>query len=476
MSENRAKAAVPGEGYDAPARAVWVIVGVAIVLCATVIALLVDPRLSGRGTGGSGAVAAAAVAPTGRTTRVSVTAKNMAFSPDRIVVPAGNDLELTLVNADTQSHDLVLSTGVSVPTLAPGERRSVDAGIISGDVQGWCSLPGHKQLGMTLTIVASGVAGSSAPSASPSADATVPTPAELKAEAAREAAYPAELPPLSDAARAGGTVHTVTLTVTEHEQRLSDGVTRQVWTYNGTTPGPILHGVVGDVFHVTLVNHGSMGHSIDFHAGSLAPDEPMRTLAPGQSLRYDFTAAKAGIWLYHCSTAPMSEHIANGMFGAVVIEPRDLPRVDRSYVLIQSELYLGANGQPADAAKVATAIPDLMAFNGRPFQYDAHPLTAVAGKRVRIWVLDAGPNASWAFHVVGVQFDTVWTEGAYRIRDGDAPGAASGSAGAQVLPLLAAQGGFVEFTPPAAGHYSIVNHEMSLAEKGAHATLQVTGG
>src|SRR5665647_2676506 len=182
---------------------------------------------------------------------------------------------------------------------------------------------------------------------------------------------PAELPPLDHT-----TEHHYTFTVTEQIQDIAAGLTRAVWTYNGTSPGPILHGRVGDTFHVALVNHGSMGHSIDFHAGELAPDGPMRTIEPGQQLEYTFTATRAGIWMYHCSTMPMSQHIANGMFGAVVIEPDDLPPVERQYVLIQSEEYLGADGGPANPAKVATGIPDLVAFNGRAFQYDAHPLTA----------------------------------------------------------------------------------------------------
>lgn len=475
MSDNRkppgGPAPLPGETRDPLSRDTGLITGLVLVVCLTVAAVLVNPGLVAS-TKAAPSPAVASVVPTGRTTEVTVRAVGMAFSPAQITVPAGNRLRVTLVNDDVQSHDLVFSNGASLPALAPGQQQTLDVGVVSGDLQGWCSLPGHRQMGMTLDVVASGGGtgtGATPTASSTAADVSTPTAAELKAEAAGTDPYPAELPPLDNA-----TVHTLTLTVTEHEQRLSSGVTRQVWTYNGTTPGPVLHGRVGDTFHVTLVNRGNMGHSIDFHAGSLAPDEPMRTIAPGQSLDYTFTAAKAGIWMYHCSTAPMSEHIANGMFGAVIIEPAGLPQVDRSYVLIQSDLYLGVNGGPADAAKTAAGTPDLMAFNGRPFQYDAHPLTAAAGQRVRMWVLDAGPNQSWAFHVVGAQFDTVWTEGAYRIRDGTAPGVSDGSAGAQELPLLAAQGGFVEFVPPQPGHYAIVNHQMNLAEKGAHATLDVT--
>jgi len=263
--------------------------------------------------------------------------------------------------------------------------------------------------------------------------------------------------------------------VNEQTENVAEGITREVWTYNGTSPGPVLHGRVGDTFHITLVNAGTMGHSIDFHAGELAPDEPMRTIEPGESLEYTFTADRSGVWMYHCSTMPMSNHIANGMFGAVVIEPDGLDAVDRSYVLIQSEMYLGNEGEAASATKIATGIPDIVAFNGCAFQYDAHPLAAKVGERVRIWVLDAGPNSSWSFHVVGTQFDTVWSEGAYSVYHGtSADGITEGTTGAQVLSLQAAEGGFVEFVPVEAGHYAIVNHQMSLAEKGAHGVLEVT--
>ncbi len=473
-------APLPGEHTDPISRAAGLITGMVVVVCVTVAVLLVNPGLASRGPGASASASQAPVAATGQTTQVNLEAKGMSFIPNSIEVPAGNRLVINYVNKDTQSHDLVLSNGTSLATLAPGQSGTLDAGVVSSGLEGWCSLAGHRQMGMSLQVVVQGgSSGSSAGSAnattgstassSGSADVTTPTADQLKDQAATTDPYPAQLPALDSS-----TVHNVTLTVTEHTQQLAPGVTRMVWTYNGSTPGPVLYGRVGDTFRVTLVNQGSMGHSIDLHAGSLSPDGPMRTISPGQSLQYDFTATKAGVWMYHCSTTPMSEHIASGMFGMVVIEPDGLTPVDRSYVLVQSELYLGAEAQPADAAKVAAATPDLMAFNGMPFQYDAHPLTARAGQRVRIWVLDAGPNESWAFHVVGAQFDTVWTEGAYQIRDGRSEQMTDGSAGAQTLPLLAAQGGFVEFVPPAAGNYSIVNHEMSLAEKGAHATLAVS--
>jgi nitrite reductase (NO-forming) len=260
----------------------------------------------------------------------------------------------------------------------------------------------------------------------------------------------------------------VTLRAEEVVAEVAPGVTQTRWTFGGSAPGPVLRGKIGDVFEITLVNDGSIGHSIDFHAGSLAPNEPMRTIQPGETLRYTFTASQAGIWMYHCSTMPMSMHIANGMYGAVIIDPPDLTPVAHEYLLVQGELYLGPQGEPADAAKIATETPDLVAFNGYADQYVHRPLTATAGERVRVWVLDAGPNTASAFHIVGGQFDTVYLEGGYRLRSSD-PG------GSQALALQPAQGGFVELVFPEAGDYPFVTHRMSDAEKGARGVFHVGG-
>ncbi|MEU5099240.1 multicopper oxidase domain-containing protein [Streptomyces sp. NPDC020996] len=122
---------------------------------------------------------------------------------------------------------------------------------------------------------------------------------------------------------AGHTVHRETRTVRDLVREVARGVRQKLWTFDGTAPGPVLRGRVGDTFEITLVNRGTTGHSVDFHAGALAPDRPMRTIQPGRSLTYRFTATRSGIWMYHCSTMPMSLHIADGMYGAVVIDPPD---------------------------------------------------------------------------------------------------------------------------------------------------------
>ncbi|MGN6238462.1 MAG: multicopper oxidase domain-containing protein, partial [Cellulosimicrobium cellulans] len=430
------------------------------------------------------------VTATGRTTTVQVDAVDMRFVPDVISVPAGDRLVIELSNTDDDVHDLVLADGATTGRVAPGATATLDAGVVSGDLDGWCSVAGHRLMGMTLTIDVEGTGGSDgsggtlaaddsgrdvpdahgghASTGSGGADSLAASDVDLMTHpgdgfTARDATLaPAEIDPAGEPV-----VHRRTLTVTETVQEVAPGVEQTVWTFGGIAPGPVLRGKVGDVFEITLVNDGTIGHSIDFHAGALAPDEPMRTIAPGESLTYRFTATRAGIWMYHCSTRPMSLHIANGMFGAVIIDPPDLAPVDREYVVVQSELYLGAQGASADDAKVAAAEPDLLAFNGYANQYRDDPLSARVGERVRVWVLDAGPNRPSAFHVVGGQFDTVYHEGAYALPSGT-------SGGSQVLGLLPAQGGFVELAFPEPGTYPFVTHAMSDAERGASGAVAVT--
>ena len=445
--------------------------GLAAVVLAVAAGVAIDPTA----LAGARAVSstAAGAVPTGETTTVQVAARDMRFTPDTIEVPAGNRLVIAVTNTDDADvHDLVLDSGHDSGRLSPGQTTQVDLGVVGRDIAGWCSVVGHRAMGMVLQVEVIGGTATAAiehghhePAAeTPDALAELDfmaSPAD--AFVAHDAALPA-LPALP--ASPDERVHRRTFTVTELGREVAPSVTQRLWTFNGTAPGPVLHGRVGDVFEITLVNDGTIGHSIDFHAGSLAPDGPMRTIAPGESLLYRFEATMAGIWMYHCSSMPMSAHIANGLFGAVVIEPADLPPVDRSYLLVQSELYIGEDGGPVDVAALKSEQPDAVVFNGYANQYDHRPLTAEVGERVRVWLLDAGPNRATSFHVVGGQFDAVYAEGAYLLERGEG--------GSQALALAPAQGGFVELTFTEAGHYPFVSHMMIDAERGAHGVFEVT--
>lgn len=441
-------------------------------------AVAADPAAAG-----SGHDAAAAIQPTGRVVEVQVEATHMRFTPGGIELEAGDHLIIEVVNTDVVAHDLVLDTGDQSGRLAPGQSARMDVGVVGRSVDGWCSIAGHRQMGMVFTIEVSGgseaAAGSDEVSGSDvtadshgetSGDHRSPSATlDLQAPMAREP-HDARVAPAQT-----GTVRRLTLEIENVLTEVAPGVTQDLWTFGGTAPAPTLRGSVGDTFEITLVNDGDVGHSIDFHASAIAPDEAMRTIEPGEGLTYSFVAQRAGAWMYHCSTMPMSLHIANGMYGAVIVDPPDLAPVDREYVLVQSEMYLGADDGIADADKIAAEEPDLVLFNGHATQYREHPLTAAVDERVRVWVVDAGPSRASSFHIVGGQFDTVFHEGAYLL--GGPTAGLDGEesvGGAQGLALQPGQGGFVELAFPQPGHYPFVSHIMVDAERGAAGLFRVT--
>ena len=419
------------------------LLGAAVAVVLALGAVTVAVFVGRGGTRGDAEVAA------GGTRTVAVTLQDMRITPARITVPRGTHLVLQVTNSDAMTHDLALATGPHTPMLAPGRTAVLDVGTVTHSVAGWCTVPGHRAAGMTMTIDLTGAG------PAPAASDAVLDPAAMPA-AGWQPRDPA-LPPLP-----ASRVHAATFTVRDTDVEVAPGVRQTLWTYNGTAPGPILHGRVGDEFVIRVVNDGDMAHSIDFHAGDAVPDQAMRAIAPGGSLVYRFTATHSGAWLYHCSTMPMALHIANGMFGAVVIDPPDADRVAREFVLLQSELYLGPQDGVADEAKIQSRRPDAFAFNGYADQYVHAPIQVRAGERIRVWVVDAGPEFGTSFHVVGTQFDTVFAEGAYLLRpDNPEHGAA------QTLTLAPGQGGFVEFTLAGPGHYPFVDHAMTDGDAGA---------
>lgn len=438
---------------------------VAVVAGASASSTQTPGGLMGLGTGQGSASAGGS----GQVVNANITIKGMSFVPSSVDVPVGATLRLTLKNTGTEVHDLVLATGQTTGRLAVGESKTITVNNVREPIAGWCSVAGHRAMGMVFDVKVAGVSSNtshsghqhSASSQSAQVDLNWQPPSYFKAHDAR-----------APRPQTPGTVHRHTLRVSEITAQVGAGVTQKRMTYNGGVPGPVLRGQVGDHFEITLVNDGTMSHSIDFHAGVLAPDKPMRSISPGQSLQYNFTATRSGIWLYHCSTAPMSVHLAAGMHGAVIIDPPGLSQVDHEFVLIQSEIYLGPEGGSTDEAKVAAKTPDLMAFNGMAFQYKYRPLQVSAGQRVRFWLMDAGPSLPCTFHVVGGQFDQVFYEGAWTLGGPDQIGA-RWSGGSQALNLGPCQGGFVEFVPPQAGHYTFVTHAFADMEKGAVGVLQV---
>jgi len=436
-------------------------------------AVVVGSIIGNRGQGG----ATQHVEATGNTVNATIKVEGLRFVPDTVDVTPGDRLVITLDNTADQVHDLVLATGQTTGRVAARAKGTLDAGVVTGPVEGWCSIAGHRAQGMVFHVTAGGTGagghqhgGGQGRQAGSGNDAVPDYSARLPADFK---AFDAALPPAPSSPDGGPMTHRHTFTVKEQVMPVGGGVTQRRMTFNGQVPGPVLRGKVGDTFEITLVNDGTMSHSIDFHAGITPPDEAMRSINPGESLVYTFTAQHSGIWLYHCSTSPMSLHLAAGMHGAVIIDPPGLPSVDREYAIVASEVYLGPEGGEPSTDKIAAKTPDLMTFNGVAFQYHQQPLKAKVGERVRFWVMAAGPSLPTSFHVVGLQFDQVFFEGAWTLGGPSQIGAAW-SGGSQALGLHPAQGGFVECVASEPGHYVFVSHSFADMEKGSHGVLEVT--
>jgi nitrite reductase (NO-forming) len=431
---------------------------VELVAVSCVAAVLAVVTLIGTGTWPQGTGNAAVAVAAASDVPVTVELDEFTITPAAVSVAPGTRLLLAVRNVGHHSHDLRLADGRGTRMLAPGEDQTLNLGVIERDENGWCTVAGHRQAGMTFAIRID---------ANPPAEAATMMPGHMMGMGSSAAPGP-EWRPYDPTLQpvAGGTEHEVTLRVEERSVPIAPGVTQQVWTFGGTVPGPVLHGRIGDVFTVHLVNGGTIAHSIDFHASQVDPGTAMRSIAPGESLTYQFRAAHAGVWLYHCGTAPLIQHVAMGMYGAVIIDPADLAPVDAEDVLVQSEFYRGADGGIPELSALNAAVPDLVTFNGYANQYQYAPIRVKVGQRIRLWVLDAGPNLPSSFHVVGAQFDTVFKEGAYVLRPDPAVGGA-----AQALDLQPGQGGFVELVLTEPGSYPVVTHRLADAGRGAAGLL-----
>jgi len=232
-------------------------------------------------------------------------------------------------------------------------------------------------------------------------------PANADALAKAHAAYPAALP----AAPAGPIAH-VRLSIQHRVVSIAPGIRYDAWTFADTAPGPVIHVQQGQKVVVTLVNNAPMTHSVDFHAAQVAPNLAFSDVMPGKSKSFSFIASTPGVFMYHCGTAPAFVHIANGMYGAIVVEPKGLPHVQKQYVLVSSEWYLNGPGTTSPAAldltKATQMTPDWTTWNGYAGQYKTHPLSAMPGDTVRFWVVDAGPSLNTEFHVVGTILSRAW--------------------------------------------------------------------
>jgi nitrite reductase (NO-forming) len=260
------------------------------------------------------------------------------------------------------------------------------------------------------------------------------------------------------------------------------------WTFGDQVPGPTLRARVGDRIKFVMTNRSDeaapglrltaapMMHSMDFHAAMVSPQDKYRSIAPGQTIEFEFVVNYPGIFMYHCGTPMILEHLASGMYGAVVVEPREgyPTKVDREYMVIQSEFYMKADPvrkvdkaplYVLDTAKLRAAQPTHTVFNGVHNGMVRKPLVAKPGERVRLFVLNVGPSKTSSFHVVGTIFDKVWFEGNPKNQ----------FEGMQTVLLGSSNSAIIEFVLPEKGSYIMVDHHFANASQGAIGLIDAGG-
>ena len=267
----------------------------------------------------------------------------------------------------------------------------------------------------------------------------------------------------------------ITLVAEPARITIATNVTYDAWTFNGTVPGPTIFVNQGETINFTLINKFTdMAHSIDFHAAEVNWATDYATVPPGGSKSFTFTVNYPGIFMYHCGAQPVLEHISNGMYGAIIVNPiTPLPQATGgSFVLVQSEFYLtstpGADGAyNGNYTKMLAATPDYVVFNGKAFQYQKASLQVQPNQLVRLYILNVGPSHWSAFHVIGALMDTVYI-------DGDP---ANVEHGMQTLSIPPSGGAIVDmyFRDPG-GKNPFVTHDFSDAMKGAIGVFAVGSG
>ena len=382
-----------------------------------------------------------------------------------LTVNVGDTVTIRLINGDPVAHDLTIdefavNTGQLVAkdeegtvTFTPTE---------PGEYVYYCSLPGHRDIGMwgTLTVV----------------DPAATAPVEIEvATGASVVRNPADVPPpVGD--RDPMTVE-VNLTAVEVTGQLADGATYDYFTFDGTVPGPMLRVRVGDTVDLTLTNaDGSLfPHSIDLHAVTGPGGGAVFTQTnPGESTHFSFQALIPGLYVYHCATPSVAHHITSGMYGLILVEPEGgLPPVDREFYVMQGELYTaeayGSQGHLTfDYEKMLDEDAEYFLFNGASMALtaDETALRANVGETVRIFFGVGGPNATSSFHVIGEIFDRVYSQASL-----------TSEPLADVQTTTVAPGGatMVEFAVEVPGRYILVDHALSRLERGLAGFLYVEG-
>lgn len=387
---------------------------------------------------------------------LEVTGVDLGFKPSELLVDKVGAYEVKLVNTGSILHDITFPDGTKIAAKS-GETASAVVQVPAEGLSFICSIPGHADAGMKGTISVKGEAAGGDSHGGPAPVTDVQPDPNAPKYVPRDPKAPAIL---------AGDTHDIDLVVEEKLLTVADGFSQAVWTFGGSIPGPVIRVKLGDLVRIHLKNPATskLPHSVDFHSSLVAWNDEMTSINPGEEKIYEFKAEYAGVWMYHCGTAPALHHIANGMYGMMIVEPKGgLAKVDQEFAIVQSEWYLGPQGEPASLTKAAAAAPapDFVLFNGVANQYKDNPIQIATGKRVRLFILDAGPSIDSSFHIVGTIFDRVIKEGV-ELKVGNA-----GGFGSQAVDLSPAQGAMVEFTMAEDGLYPIVTHAFNFVGRGA---------
>jgi nitrite reductase (NO-forming) len=283
-------------------------------------------------------------------------------------------------------------------------------------------------------------------------------------------AYAPVVPKIQD----GDTVD-VKFDVTHQLFKVANDVTYTAWMFGNSVPGPVLRIRVGQTVRFSMtdrsndtmknmamhINMMPMPHSIDFHAAMVNPEDKYRSISPGETIQFTWTANYPGVFMYHCGTPMVLMHMIYGMVGMVIVEPKDgyPDKADQEFAIVQNEFYFKKQGDIyiPDTAAAKLKQPTFVTFNGKAGQYVARPLKVKAGQRIRLYVLNAGPNNATNFHVIGTILDKVWLDGNPK----------NELVGMQSAYLGPASGAILEFVIPEKGVYTFVDHSFADATMGA---------
>jgi nitrite reductase (NO-forming) len=369
----------------------------------------------------------------------------------------GERVQINLINGEGAAHDIVVDLYGVRSNRVVGKGASTSISFVAdrtGSFAYYCSVPGHREAGMHGRLrIEPGVR------------------IGVRPVAPSISRDPLDLPPPLHA-RAPQIVR-VELTTIEVKGKLDEKTSYQFWTFGGKVPGPFIRARLGDTLEIHLRNEATsiLAHSIDFH-GALGPGggSQFTQTYPGEEKVFSFKTTIPGLFVYHCATPSIAQHVSNGMYGLLLVEPEGgLPEVDREFYVMQGELYttkpFGSEGeQEMSYEKLMSERPDYFLFNGAVGALTTeYPLRARLGESVRVFFGVGGPNFPSSFHIVGEMFDRVRMGGGRPLKEEQTVLVAPGNAATFELQIKHG------------GHFNLIDHALSRVERGLNGVLIVDG-